>query len=178
MSNFDSRLPLSHNWSDALKVLSQLCAGKRFYLPNSFITMKSFCQSGLCHWEMLLSNIQSCDLLRAYYVEGLAGHVLHLLPCAFSPSSHASQMHPSCVWGRVCVRVCSAASLVSSSATPWPAASRAPLSMGFSRQHWSGLPHFPPGVFPIQRSKPHLLCLPHCRWILYHWVTGEAPEDT
>ena len=27
------------------------------------------------------------------------------------------------------------------------------------------------GIFPIQIWNPHLL---HCRWILYHWATGEA----
>ena len=64
--------------------------------------------------------------------------------------------------------VSSVASRVSVSAAPRTAASQAPLSMGFSRQHWSGLPYLPPGIFPIQRSKSHLLCLPHCRWILYY----------
>ena len=29
------------------------------------------------------------------------------------------------------------------------------------------------GIFPIQESNP---CLLHCRWIPYHWVTGEAHE--
>ena len=43
-----------------------------------------------------------------------------------------------------------------------------PLSMQFSRQeYWSGLPFCPAGVFPIQGSKPHLLCLLHFRRILY-----------
>ena len=27
-------------------------------------------------------------------------------------------------------------------------------------------------IFPTQGSNP---CLLHCRWILYHWTTGEAP---
>ena len=30
------------------------------------------------------------------------------------------------------------------------------------------------GVFLTQGSKPHLLHLLHCRWILYHWATWEA----
>ena len=68
--------------------------------------MKSFCQSGLCHWEGLLSNIQSCDLLRAYSVQGLAGCVLPLWPCAFASPFHESHMRPSCVWGRMCVCTC------------------------------------------------------------------------
>ena len=29
-------------------------------------------------------------------------------------------------------------------------------------------------TFPTQKLKPHLLCLPHCRQILYHWVTWET----
>ena len=37
--------------------------------------------------------------------------------------------------------VCEAASVVSDSATPWTAAHRALLTMGFSRkERWSGLP--------------------------------------
>ena len=51
------------------------------------------------------------------------------------------------------------------SVTPWPVASQAPLSIGFSRQeYWSGLPCPPPRVLPTQGSNPGLL---HCRWILY-----------
>ena len=30
---------------------------------------------------------------------------------------------------------------------------------------------FSRGIFPFQESNP---CLLHCRWILYHWTTGEA----
>ena len=57
------------------------------------------------------------------------------------------------------------------SVTPWTVAHQAPLSMGFSRQeYWSGLP-----IFPIQGMNIQLLCLLHCRLILYCWVTGEAP---
>ena len=33
------------------------------------------------------------------------------------------------------------------------------------------------GIFPTQGSNPHLLCLLHCRWILYHWATSEAPTE-
>ena len=47
---------------------------------------------------------------------------------------------------------------------------QAPLSVGFSwQEHWSELP-FPPtgGIFPTQRPNPRLLCLLHCRRILYH----------
>ena len=31
------------------------------------------------------------------------------------------------------------------------------------------------GIFLTQQSNPSLLCLLPCRWILYHWVTWEAP---
>ena len=31
-------------------------------------------------------------------------------------------------------------------------------------------------IFPTQGSSQHLLWLLHCRWILYHWATWEAPE--
>ena len=33
------------------------------------------------------------------------------------------------------------------------------------------------GIFSTQGSSPHLLCLLHCRWILCHWATGEAPLE-
>ena len=29
-------------------------------------------------------------------------------------------------------------------------------------------------IFPTQGLNLHLLCLMHCRWILYHWATWEA----
>ena len=54
--------------------------------------------------------------------------------------------------------MCSVASVVSSSATPWTVAHQAPLSMGFSRQeYWSGLPYPSPGDLPnpgIEPSSP------------------------
>ena len=53
---------------------------------------------------------------------------------------------------------------------------QAPLSTGFSRQeYWGGLPFPPSRIFPTQRLNPHLLCLLHCRQILYHWAAGKAP---
>ena len=58
---------------------------------------------------------------------------------------------------------------MSDSATPWTVGRQAPLSMGFSRQeYWSGLPCLPPGIFPTQGSKPHLLSL-------LHWQAGSLP---
>ena len=52
-------------------------------------------------------------------------------------------------------------SVVSNSATPWMVACQAPLSMEFSRPHWSGLPFPSPGDLP----HPDLL---HCKQILCH----------
>ena len=48
-------------------------------------------------------------------------------------------------------------------------AHQAPLSMGFSRQeYWSGVPFPSSGDFPDQGLNLSLLCLLHCRQILYH----------
>ena len=56
-------------------------------------------------------------------------------------------------------------SVVSDSATPWPIAHQAPLSMGFSRQqYWSGCRVLLQGIIPIQGLNPGL---PHCRQFLY-----------
>ena len=65
-------------------------------------------------------------------------------------------------------------------ATLWTIACQVPLSMKFSRQeYWSGLPFpsrdFLHGIFPTQRSNPHLL---HCRKILYHRAMREALENS
>jgi len=50
--------------------------------------------------------------------------------------------------------------------------------MGFSRQeYWSGLPFPVPEIFPTKGSNLHLQQLLHCRWILYHCATWEAPRD-
>ncbi|CAN0422301.1 unnamed protein product [Rangifer tarandus platyrhynchus] len=54
-------------------------------------------------------------------------------------------------------------------ATLWAVAHQAPLSVEFSRQeHWSGLPHPPPGDLPNLGIKPesHVSCI--SRWVLYH----------
>ena len=60
--------------------------------------------------------------------------------------------------------------VTSDSATPWTGARQAPLSVGFPRQeYWSGLPFPPLGDLPDPEIKgTHLLCLLHCRQILYH----------
>ena len=55
----------------------------------------------------------------------------------------------------------------------WTVAHQAPMSMGFFRQeYWSWLHFLLEGIFLIQGSNPPLLCLLHCRQILYqlsHW---------
>ena len=54
----------------------------------------------------------------------------------------------------------------------WTVARQASLSRGFSRQeYWNALLQ---GLFSIQGSNPHLLCLLHCRQILYHRAMREA----
>ena len=53
-------------------------------------------------------------------------------------------------------------------ATPRTVAHQAPLSLGIPRQeYWSGLPYPPPGIFLTQELNLCLLCLLHCRRILY-----------
>ena len=46
------------------------------------------------------------------------------------------------------------------SATPGTIARQAPLSMGFSRQEWSGLPRPPPGDLPDPGIEPTSLLSP------------------
>ena len=58
---------------------------------------------------------------------------------------------------------------------PWTVAHHAPLSMGFPRQeHWSELPFPSPGDHPNPDIESRLL---HCRWIVYHRATWEAPFE-
>ena len=57
-------------------------------------------------------------------------------------------------WTNVFI-MCSGASVMSDSATPWTAACQTPLSLGFSRQeYWSGLPCPLPGNIPDPGTKP------------------------
>ena len=66
------------------------------------------------------------------------------------------------------VRCVPACSVVSDSAAPWTVAL---LSMGFSKQEYWRVLHFSlQGIFLTQLSNPRLLCLLHCRWILYPWA--------
>ena len=60
--------------------------------------------------------------------------------------------HCSCI---LYMCVCSVASAVCNSATPWTVTCQAPQSMGFSRQeYWNGLPYPSSGDFPDPGIKP------------------------
>ena len=63
-------------------------------------------------------------------------------------------------------------------ATPWTASHQAPLCPWDYPGKNTGMDcHFLlQGILPTQGSNPHLLCLMHCRQILYCWVTGKPKE--
>ena len=64
-----------------------------------------------------------------------------------------------------------------SSVTLWPTPVRLPYPWGFSGKNTRVGCHFLlQGIFPSQGSNPGLLCLLHCRQILYHWVPGKLKE--
>ena len=75
-----------------------------------------------------------------------------------------------CVWVSVCVHACvpSHFSCVWLFVIPWTVAHQAPLSMGFSRQEWSGLPWLPPGDLPDLGMEHvfYISCIG--RWVPYH----------
>ena len=81
-------------------------------------------------------------------------------------------LNESVKWVPLCAWVLSCCSRVQLFLT-WTAANQTPLSMGFSRkEHWSGLPYSPLGIFLTQGLNLHLLQL--SRQTLYCWATGEA----
>ena len=59
---------------------------------------------------------------------------------------------------------------------PMDCSHQAPLSVGFTRQEYCGLPFPPPGDLPVPGIKPVSPPFPACRQILYHWATEEAPS--
>ena len=64
--------------------------------------------------------------------------------------------------------VCLVTQLSDSFATHWIVAHQSPQSMGFPGKKTGAGCHFLlQGIFPTQRLNSHLLCLLHCRWILY-----------
>ena len=77
----------------------------------------------------------------------------------------------------VCAQLISCVQLF---ATPWTATCQTLLSMESSRQeYWSGLPFPSPGHLPNPGLKPEFSASPCIsRWILYHWVTWKAKEQT
>ena len=77
--------------------------------------------------------------------------------------------------GSIYVYVCPVTSVVSDFATPWTAP-RLLCPWDFPGKITRVGCHFLlQGIFPTQESSPRFLCLPHCRWILYHWATRETP---
>ena len=66
-------------------------------------------------------------------------------------------------------------SRVQLSVTPWTAARQAPLSMGFSKT--GVVRHFLQGIFPTQGLNLRLLCLLHCRQVLYPQSQQESPRS-
>ena len=62
--------------------------------------------------------------------------------------------------------------------TLWTVVCQAPLYKGFfGQEYWSGLPFLSPRIFLTQGSNSSLLQLLYCRWILYHWATGETCHE-
>ena len=83
-----------------------------------------------------------------------------------------------CVCVCVCVYACSVPSFVSNSLRPCglkPARLLCPRDSP-GKNTGVGCRAFLQGIFPTQGSNPHLLCLLHCRWVLYCRVTGEAQK--
>ena len=93
-----------------------------------------------------------CESLNAKFLEQCLEQSNHYINVCYHP-------YWKWKWSR------SGCSVVSDSATPWPVAYEAPLSMGFPRQsYWRGLPFPSPGDLPDPGIEPSL---PHCRQTLY-----------
>ena len=80
---------------------------------------------------------------------------------------------------RSCIRAAHIFSCVQLFATLRIVACQAPLSMGFFRQEYknTGVDYHSllQGIFPTHGLNLSPLHLLHCKWILYHWATREAP---
>ena len=59
--------------------------------------------------------------------------------------------------------------------TSWTVVCQAPLWDSPGKNTRVGCHSLLQGMFPAQGSNLRLLWLLHCRWILYHWATWEAP---
>ena len=76
----------------------------------------------------------------------------------------------------VCMHACLVAQLCPALCDLWAVACLAPLSIEFSRQGYcSGLLFPPPGIFLTQGLNLRLLCLLHCRQILYQLSHQGSP---
>ena len=62
--------------------------------------------------------------------------------------------------------------------SPWTIATRLLCQWDFPDKNTGGCCYFLfQGSFPTQELNLHLLGLPHCRRVLYHWATGEAQRN-
>ena len=95
--------------------------------------------------------IQNTDNLNTY--RGMAFHTL----LTQTNMWNVNQLMPACLVSQLCLTV-----------TLWTVAHQAPLSMEFfSKNTRVGCHFLLQGIFQIQKSNPHLLCLLHCRHIVY-----------
>ena len=151
---------------------------------------KTFSHFCFCHWLEAESWVKDRVILEWPARGQFGATIFILLGLIWQVAKNATwQQHTDC--SHTCftnhqwtcthfihyVMPCSAvlSCFMSDSATLWTVAHQAPLSMRFSRrEYWSELLCPPPGDLPNPGIKPHLLLLPHCRWILYQWATGEA----
>ena len=99
----------------------------------------------------------------------------------FYPQEIWCMTPPISLWETVAwrTRVCALSrfSYVWLCVTLWTRAHQAPLSMGILQARLGvGCHALFQGIFPTQGLNPCLLLLLHCRQILYHWATREAPH--
>ena len=121
--------------------------------------------------HLLLPRVQAEELSQSLSLL-LPGFVLHLknpnCPFFFQQlhSGHfLTQCNNSMLIQCVCVQLFNRVQLF---LIPGTVARQAPRSMGFARQHTGVGYHFLlQGIVPTQGSNPSLLCLLHCRQILY-----------
>ena len=93
-----------------------------------------------------------------------------LVPSRAGEAFSLGLMLIDCLYGHVCVRVCSVASVMPNSAVLWMGVHQALLSVGFSRhEYWSGLPCPPPGDLPNPGIGPAAPSLQIDSSPLRHW---------
>ena len=117
-----------------------------------FQTLKSIIKIHFFHFQ--------CFCIHKYYYVPWSQ-----LPCLSLRNVSCPSKNALCV----CACLLSHFSCVRFFATPWAAAHRSLLSMGFSSQeYWSGFHALLQGLFQTQGSNPSLLCL-------LHWQMGSLP---